>query len=308
MRHLIIGASGQIGEQLSQKLLRSREEVIGTYFSTSLFGTNNSQGFTSQIPAGKNFILDIRKANDVKRLIDDVKPQFVYLPAAATNVDYCQQNPQISQEVNVGGVKNVVDALKTFSQPPLLVFFSTDYLFDGISGPYLETDLPNPICEYGRQKLMAEHYIGTHSERFLIIRTNWVFGNETQGKNFVQRLVQNLRDGNTAQIPADEFGTPTSAQDLVSLTLHLAPEVLYRSCLVNIAGSDFVSKYEFARQAAIIFELDPALISPIESFQLSRPAPRPLRGGLVVDKISDMVRKPIGYLEALARMKHSATT
>jgi len=79
MRHLIIGASGQVGEALTKLLFDKKQEIIGTFFKTPLDRINK---------LGKIFILDITKQNDVERLIADINPDVIYIPAAITNVDY----------------------------------------------------------------------------------------------------------------------------------------------------------------------------------------------------------------------------
>jgi dTDP-4-dehydrorhamnose reductase len=74
-----------------------------------------------------------------------------------------------------------------------LVFYSSDYVFNGENDPYQETDQPDPICVYGRQKLEVEQKISELLDNYLICRIAWVYGHENPGKNFVLRLISTLK-------------------------------------------------------------------------------------------------------------------
>jgi dTDP-4-dehydrorhamnose reductase len=311
MRHLVIGASGQIGEQLVKTLVKNREEVIGTFFATPLNEWN------IQKSPGKIFSLDITKESSVEHLIADVNPDVIYIPAANTRVDYCEEEPESTWLVNVIGVKNIVTTINNIRKDhhqriePLLVFFSSDYLFNGEHGPYNEGALPDPICEYGRQKLAAEHYISTQSNHFIILRTSGVFGPESQGKNFVLRLAKNLSEGKEAIVPCDEFGTPTYAPSLADATFKIVKNAsqnfrAYTTQIINLAGPKTITRYEFAKNIAEAFGYDTNLIKPAFSGHIKRAAKRPLKAGLTTDKLDSIVgRKLLGHLDALKELKQS---
>ena len=172
MKALIIGGSGQVGGHLSNKLGNLGKSVVITHHRQA---TSNS------------IFLDIVSKDKVHQLISEFKPTHIYLPAAATNVDECEKNPDSTFPVNVTGVQNVVEAANHVNAR--LIYFSTDYIFDGVNGPYNESEPPNPICEYGKQKVCAEHYILSSCKDFLIIRTTVVYGWEQQQKNFVKMKI-----------------------------------------------------------------------------------------------------------------------
>jgi dTDP-4-dehydrorhamnose reductase len=182
-----------------------------------------------------------------------------------------------------------------------IIFFSSDYVFDGVQGPYSEDDPAHPISEYGNQKLIGEHYIAFHSKNYLIIRTTVVYGWETQGKNFVQRLIKSLRDGERIRVPVDQIGNPTFAPNLAEAVIELATGGETGIC--NIVGSTLVSRYEFAVTIAKAFDLDPLLIVPVSTEELGQVAQRPLSAGLRVDKAQKILRTSLlGYLEGLRIM------
>src|SRR5258706_3771678 len=158
-RSLIIGASGQVGWHLTNILTELNHEFTATHYNSSI---ENS------------IFLNICNKEDVFRWIETINPSVIYFPAAITNVDYCEQNPEKSYEINVLGVENIVEATRYLEAQ--LVFFSTDYIFDGRNGPYSEEDIPAPLCVYGRQKLIAENIIAMKLTNYIIIRTTVVYG------------------------------------------------------------------------------------------------------------------------------------
>ncbi len=171
MRHLIVGASGQVGKALIETLYKKNEEIIGTFNNTPF----NQSNITNDILPGKLVKLDLLDKFYTERLISDINPDIIYLPAAETNVDYCEDHPETA-EINCTPIFNIINAINNISaklnrkKQPLIIFYSTDYVFDGENGPYKETDLPCPINIYGEQKLRAENCLSRLYEHYIIIR------------------------------------------------------------------------------------------------------------------------------------------
>jgi dTDP-4-dehydrorhamnose reductase len=193
----------------------------------------------------------------------------------------------------------VAQACKTIDAQ--LVYFSSDLVFDGLSGPCRETDPARPINEYGRQKVLSEHYIALHLKRYLIVRTTGVYGWETQGKNFVQRLIHSLQAGNPVRVPNDQFGSPTYSSNLADAVIELATS--RAEGVFHVVGPELVCRDEFAVAVARAFHLDAALIEPLASAELGRVAPRPLKVELNADKAEGLLETHlIDYDEGLRRM------
>lgn len=282
--HLVIGASGQVGEHLLRHLQHVDLPAHGTYY---------------RHPAPDMSSLDIRDEAAVLALVRQLQPAVIYLPAGFTHVDRCEQDPAGSYAVNVQGTAHVVRAANAVGAR--IIFFSSDYIFDGTAGPYSETALPRPLSEYGRQKLLAEHSILLHAQDALIVRTTVVYGRERQGKNFVQRLVQTLQAGQTLRVPHDQVGSPTYGPNLAAATIELAE--MGASGVFNIVGPAAVSRYEFALEAARAFSLPPAQIEAVSTEDLGQPARRPLQAGLCTGKAQKQLRiRLLDYREGLARM------
>ncbi len=282
--HLIIGASGQVGEHLFQYAMTSGLEAIGTYYS---------------FPVPGLYPLDLRQTEEVNFLLRRVRPAVVYVPASLTHVDYCESHPEESYAINVRGICNLVQATRSLGAK--LVYFSSDYIFDGKAGPYREEDPANPLSVYGQHKLLAEHYIALHAENYLIIRTTWVYGWERQGKNFVLRLIRNLREGKEVKVPVDQVGSPTYGPNLAQAVLELVQREVVG--VYNVAGPERVNRYAFACASARAFGLDSQRIKGLPTEELGQKARRPLNGGLVIEKSASLLSTPlIGYREGLLLM------
>ncbi len=271
MRVLIIGASGLVGNSLLNCFSKTNHTVLGTYNNYPL----------------KNLVkLDITNLLEVEKVIAEFKPDVIINPAAFADVDGCEKNPQLCRLINFDGVKNVVDSTKNSAKQnvPLFVFFSTDYIFDGKNGPYSEEDQPNPINVYGQAKLDMENYIKSNLDRFLIIRTANVYGWENQMKNFVIKLINNLKQGKEVVAFTDQFGSPTYVQNLSHAVNYLV-EKQFKG-IYNVAGGQVINRFDFAKIICDVFKLNNDLIIPITTEKLNQAAKRPVMGGLKVDKVS----------------------
>jgi dTDP-4-dehydrorhamnose reductase len=190
----------------------------------------------------------------------DYRPDLVLHAAAWTDVDRAEQEPAAAAAVNVGGTERIA----ALGAP--VVYFSTDYVFDGTKGtPYVESDVPNPLNEYGRSKLAGERHIAAG----WIVRTSWLFG--ATGRNFVRTMLALASERDEVRVVADQLGTPTYVGHLATATKSVVglPPGLW-----HVAADGECTWAEFA---AAIFEEAGAhcRVVPISSKELDRPAPRP---------------------------------
>lgn len=276
MRVLIVGASGQVGSALMDKI-PTEHELRGTY------NTNHVRGLVK---------LDLSKSSEIKANVREFKPDIIFLTGASTNVDWCEENIAESAVINTESVKHFSEAAPNSK----IIFFSSDYVFDGLEGCYDEKSLPNPINEYGKQKLAAEHYLLAWHKNSVIIRTNLVFGPNSKS-NFIQRLVSNLQLEKKCTIPLDEWCSPTFAPELASVAAYISFSNI--DGILHLVGPEMVNRYKLAKLAANIFGCNTNLVVPIKSSELNRACNRPLNGGLISTKIPKL---SIGYHEALLRM------
>lgn len=261
MQVLVIGASGLVGSHILQTCQQRGWNVMGTYHNFARPGL-------IQLP--------ITDGTSVQSLITESQPEVVFLPAFLSNVDYCEQNPEETYQINVVGCLNVAQATRDVGAK--LVFYSSDYVFNGENGPYQETDQPDPICVYGRQKLEIEQKISELLEDYLICRIAWVYGQEEQGKNFVLRVISTLKNNQIIRIPQDQIGSPTLANDIAEASCRLL-EVGAQG-LFHTTGIDCMNRYQFALKVAEVFGLQTDTLVPVMTSEFNQAAPRPLKCGM----------------------------
>ena len=225
--------------------------------------------------------IDLTRRQEVRKVVDEFEPDVIVHTAAVTDVDLCEKERGLAWQVNVGAVENLSYAAKLTGAK--IIHLSTDYVFDGKSGPYNELDRPNPISYYGRTKLASENLLLTSGVQNAIIRTMVLYGLGLNVKsNFALWLYNNLKDGKPLRVVDDQFGNPTLADDLAYAILKIIE--LERTGVYHIAGSDMISRYDFALALARVFNFNKKLITPIKSSAFIQPAPRPLKSGLIILK------------------------
>jgi dTDP-4-dehydrorhamnose reductase len=276
MKALILGASGQVGGLLMRECRASGWECVGTAFKH---------------PSDNIRSLDIRDAKLVSECVAAVNPDVVFVPGALTFVDYCETHPDECYGINVEGTANVARAIA--GRKTSLVFFSTEHVFSDSPNDYSEDAPTAPMSVYAKSKVMAEERLREIiPSQHLILRTSWVYGPETQRKNFVYRAVATLRKGERLKVPADQYGQPTFSVDLAATAKQLLEMGI--SGTFHCVGPTFITRLDYSRLIARIFKLDASLIDGISTAELQQPAPRPLHIRLARNKLNKLLgRDPI---------------
>jgi len=288
MRIFIVGASGFVG-RIMYEYLSKDHETYGSFYSN---------------PAKGLIHLDMTDQNEVTEILTSLKPDVIIHPASNPNVEYCEEYQKETWQVNVEGSRNLIEIARDIGAK--FVYFSSDYVFDGTNGPYSEEDTPNPINEYGLQKLAVEKLIKNYLENYLIIRITIVYGWERRGKNFVMGLIKNLKNDKSMNIPIDQIGSPTYVNNMVQVVKELIESD--KTGIYHVAGTDLMNRYTFAKNIAEIFELDENLLIPVTTNQLGQIAKRPLNAGMRVDKVKkDVSIRVMNVREGLEKMKNSKT-
>ena len=264
MKILVTGSFGQLGRSLFN-YLKSNNEIFWT-------GRN--------IPLSeKGFYLDIRDRINLKNLISLHNPDILINLAALTNVDFCEKNSELAREINTNGVRNICD---TFEGK--IIQLSTDYVFDGKNGPYVEEDKVFPLSVYGKTKLEAENIVISHNSNNLVIRGNVLYDNcLSTGASFFNWVVRSLREKTPISVVDDQINNPTWAQSMAKIIgLCVEKEI---SGIYHWGDAEFVSRYKFAKMIAKHYNLETELINPKSTEELEQVAPRPLKSGLLSDRI-----------------------
>lgn len=213
---------------------------------------------------------DLTDPEAMMRGIGQRDVDLVVHPAAYTNVDGAESEPEVAYRVNALGTRNVAVACLEADVP--LVYVSTNMVFDGTKGsPYTEFDIPNPQGVYASSKRAAEVYVEHLLSRFYIVRTSWLYGKE--GDSFVHKIVRAADSRGALGVVADEVATPTYVEDLSDAILALAETGLYG--WYNLVNEGECSRFEYAREIMRLTGRGHIPLTPTALADYKRPAPTP---------------------------------
>jgi dTDP-4-dehydrorhamnose reductase len=215
----------------------------------------------------------------------------IYLSAALTQVDYCEDHPEEAFKQNTMGPRRVAEEAARIGAK--LVFYSTEYVFDGTAGPYDEEAQPNPLSVYGQSKLDGENAIREILRDALVARTTVVYGWDSLSlkKNFAMQVFERVKTGQEMTIPVDQIGNPTLADYLAQCSIALVERDVCG--IVNIVGKDLVARADFTRALAKLFGGDPNRVTPVTTASMKQKAVRPLNGGLRTEKLARLLGRDV---------------
>lgn len=270
-RILIVGYAGQVGVEL-QRSFSDAAEMICHDRDT----------------------VDLAVPDQVSAMVRRAAPDIILNAAAYTAVDRAESEPEAAMAVNA--VAPGILAEEALRASALLVHYSTDYVFDGSkTGPWVESDKPNPLNVYGASKLAGEEAIQQVGGRYLIFRTSWVYG--PHGNNFLLTMLRLAKQRDRLDIVDDQFGAPTSSIALADATRAIVNGVLAGStgCADNWSGiyhmtcGGSVSWCGFARaifdRANSLLDGKVPEVSPISSAEFVTAAKRPRNSVLSNEKL-----------------------
>ncbi len=275
MRVIILGAKGQLGREL-EACFGAMHEVSGC-----------------DLPE-----FDITNRRQVFETLSAARPDLVINAAAYTDVERAEAEPDLALRCNAAGAGHAAAAAAMLGVP--VVYYSTDFVFDGTSGtPYTEeAAFPDlvPLSTYGRTKLMGESATRSENPHYFIIRTAWLYG--PGGNNFVEKILAAAKTRPELRVVSDEIGCPTHTWDLAEATMALCEKAAPGTYHFVNGGS--CSRFEFARAAlGLAGVATPVLPCPAAEFPTT--ARRPARAVLSTDKYTQATgRKPRPWQDALA--------
>ncbi len=233
-------------------------------------------------PAGVSLVsldrgaLDITRADEVRRVFGELRPDWVFNAAAYTAVDRAEGEESLALRINAEGAGNLAAACASTGTG--LVHVSTDFVFDGESGhPYTPGAVARPLGAYGRSKLEGERAVLAAHPRALILRTGWVYSRF--GGNFVKTMLRLMTERERLAVVCDQVGTPTWARGLAGALWAALDRPLLQG-VYHWSDAGVCSWYDFA--VAIAEEgLATGLLSripeiqPIPASEYPTPARRP---------------------------------
>jgi len=242
---LITGASGYVGSNLRKYLKNKAYDVYGLT--------------SKEVQEEKMYRMDITNLQFLFNILNDIKPDVIIHTAAVNSLNECEKNHELAMKINVETTKNIVEAICNLGLGAKLVFMSSDYVFDGEKRNYKEDDEVNPQTFYGKTKVMSENYITEYLKNYIICRTANIYG---KGGNFFNFVSEALAQNKAIDVFDDVIYTPTYIDYLLD-SLRALIEMDYKG-VIHIAGSERLSRYDFALKMAEVLGKDKALIRPIK--------------------------------------------
>ena len=294
MKILVTGANGLLGQHLVKKLLEKNHQVIATGKGECRLPFEKSDRYNY-------YDVDITDGPAINEFISNTKAEVIVHAAAMTQIDECELHKQECYNTNVTATRFILDAAKPFR--PKFIYVSTDFVFDGLSGPYKEDDAAEPVNYYGSTKLAAEKSVMESGLGWAIVRTILVYGNTLTGtrNNIVNWVKQNLEEGKTIKVVTDQWRTPTYVEDLakgIILVIEKNATGIY-----NIGGKDVLTPYDMAIKTADYFKLDKNKIEKVDASTFQQPGQRPRKTGFNIEKAkNDLGYEPLSFEEGLQLM------
>ncbi len=292
---LVTGSNGLLGQKIIYAL-RNRTDV--KCISTSR-GENRMSAKDGYIYES----MDITDPSSVESVFEKYQPDVVINTAAMTNVDACESNRDEAWLLNVQSVEYIIEACKKFNTH--LVHLSTDFVFDGRKGPYVETDEPNPLSFYAHTKYEGEKLIEKSGISAAILRTIIIYGvvDDNSRSNVVLWAINSLKNKKSITVINDQFRSPTLAEDLADACVSAAMKKA--TGIYHVSGREVMNILDIVRIVADYFELDQSYIIPTSSADLKQPAVRPPVTGFIITKaVNELDFKPHTFIEGLAHLKN----
>ena len=263
MKILITGANGMLANSVKRRLAKGNELIC----------TDVSE-------------LDITDLDAVKKMISEVKPEYIINCAAYTAVDKAEDNYDLAEKINGDGPKNLAIAGK--ENGAVLIHISTDYVFNGdldVSKSYVEDDKVGPVTVYGKTKLHGEQGVQENTDKYYIFRTAWLYG---EGNNFVRTMLKLGPTKDELNVVSDQHGSPTYAEDLANIIAE-AIEKKIPYGIYHTTNQEFTTWYEFTKRifelANIKCKVNPVSTEEYIEIMKIKQAKRPKNSQLSKDKI-----------------------
>jgi dTDP-4-dehydrorhamnose reductase len=276
---LITGASGFLGAHLMLLSLESGIDAVGI--------VNRHE-----VPFDcRSVHLDLTDSRALMSFIQSEKPKAVIHTAAISAPDYCELHADEAERVN--STATGLLAMAAFAADAHFTFVSTDLVFDGRRGMYVEEDAPNPLNVYARTKAEAEHYVRAACRDFAVVRPSFLYGVPLADyhSSYSAQVETTLRSGRPLNVFHDQYRSPIPVASFAAACLEISSRRL--GGLWHVAGPERVSRAEFARTLAEVAGLDSALLRETSMLDVALPAARPQDVSLNTSKATAVLQTPL---------------
>lgn len=244
---MIVGASSFIGSHLYSYLktkLSDRYIVKGTYNTRQIFRELEH--------------LDITNKKAVEKFLLFYRPDYILWVAGLKDIKKCEADFELAYAINTRSVKDLISVVEAHDLPSRIIHFSSDYVFDGESGNFSETDKPNPKNNYGQTNFLAEKALLASLIDYKIVRPSAVMGRRGV---FFDWLVESIINGVELSMFDNIYFTPTPISLLNEMILHVLnkyEEIPQK--IIHIVGEERLTRYQFAKKIATMLQKERAKI------------------------------------------------
>ncbi len=274
MKLLVTGVKGQLGHDVVKECEKRGITAIGVDIEE----------------------MDITDAAACEKVIKEAKVDAVIHCAAYTAVDAAEDNIELCRKINAEGTKNIVKVCRELNIK--MMYFSTDYVFNGIGDrPWKTDDERSPLNVYGQTKYEGELAVENSLEKYFILRIAWVFG--VNGKNFIKTMLRLGKEKGAVSVVNDQIGSPTYTADLAVLAVDMIQTDKYGT--YHATNEGLCSWYEFACQIFNEANMD-VKVTPVSSDAFPAKAKRPSNSRMDKSKLTENGFSPLpGWQDALKR-------
>lgn len=239
------------------------------------------------------YSLDLLDFEKLTQLFEDINPDAVIHTAALADIDFCQNNREQAEAINVSVTRKLSELCA--GNGAKLVFCSTDTVFDGQKGFYVEEDEPHPVNFYAETKVRAENIVNA-LDNSVVARLSLVMGLPVMGRgnSFLARTIEKLGAGESVKFPQNEIRTPIDVITLGRALAELAGNDFTGT--IHLAGNDHLTRYDMARRIAERLGFSRELIIATDSNAMPGRAPRPNDASLDNTKAKQILQTPMRSL------------
>ena len=280
----IIGASGFIGSHLINKYRSKYPDCIGTSFSSNQ----------------KNLLkFDLRNPNITPLDLERTGHKAVIITSYKANISYCENEPHKAYEVNVEGILRLI---KNLSQTSLkIIFLSSEYIFDGTQGKYVDDHPGAPNTSYGKHKKIVEDAIKSLTDNFLVLRLSKIYGLTKRDKTILDETANLLNQNKEVLAASDQYFNPTFIEDLIRAIMDIQERDL--KGYINVCAPEIWSRFEMHTQLAQFMGKNINLIKKIKLYDIPIMKGRPLNTSMACKRLSQEVQsKFISLRDAMKKV------
>ena len=236
MKVALFGASGLLGWSIYQEL--KRRGLVSFQYSQQPVSEKNCDSFKS---------LDLTADELVTRELFDLWPDAIINCAAISSPDMVKEDPAHAYKINVEAAQKLAQISDHLGAR--FIHISSDMVFGGKEESYRSTDIPNPLSEYGLQKLESEKKVlSSMDENVVVLRLTLINGNSLRGNRSPhERIFESIRNESPLTLFDDEYRQPCTADNVASVVVELLERPNLNG-LFHWAGSEVITRYELGRR------------------------------------------------------------